>query len=42
LIVEQASQKTSVVVSFGTGVAGIIGLTDTIKSDSILAIKHQA
>jgi Cd2+/Zn2+-exporting ATPase len=33
-IVEQlASQgKTSVVVS-GTGVAGIIGLTDTIKSD---------
>jgi Cd2+/Zn2+-exporting ATPase len=41
-IVEQlASQgKTSVVVSFGTGVAGIIGLTDTIKSDSILAIKQ--
>jgi Cd2+/Zn2+-exporting ATPase len=35
-IVEQlASQgKTSVVVSFGT-VAGIIGLTDTIKHDSI-------
>jgi Cd2+/Zn2+-exporting ATPase len=27
--------KTSVVVSFGTGVAGIIGLTDTIKHDSI-------
>jgi Cd2+/Zn2+-exporting ATPase len=41
-IVEQlASQgKTSVVVSFGTGVAGIIGLTDTIKHDSISAIKQ--
>jgi Cd2+/Zn2+-exporting ATPase len=41
-IVEQlASQgKTSVVVSFGTGVAGIIGLTDMIKYDSISAIKQ--
>ena len=41
-IVEQlASQgKTSVVVSFGAGVAGIIGLTDMIKYDSISAIKQ--
>jgi Cd2+/Zn2+-exporting ATPase len=41
-IVEQlASQgKTSVVVSFGQGVAGIIGLTDAIKPDSIIAIKQ--
>jgi Cd2+/Zn2+-exporting ATPase len=41
-IVEQlASQgKTSVVVSFGQGVAGIIGLTDAIKPDSITAIKQ--
>ncbi|WP_339921614.1 cation-translocating P-type ATPase [uncultured Flavobacterium sp.] len=41
-IVEQlASQgKTSVVVSFGKGVAGIIGLTDAIKPDSIAAIKE--
>jgi Cd2+/Zn2+-exporting ATPase len=41
-IVEQlASQgKTIVVVSFGKGVAGIIGLTDAIKPDSIAAIKE--
>jgi Cd2+/Zn2+-exporting ATPase len=32
--------KTSVVVSFGNGVAGIIGLTDEIKPDSISAIKQ--
>ncbi len=30
--------KTSVVVSFGKGVAGIIGLTDEIKEDSLNAI----
>ncbi len=41
-IVEQLSNegKTSVVVSFGKGVAGIIGLTDEIKPDSIVAIKQ--
>jgi Cd2+/Zn2+-exporting ATPase len=39
-IVEPFSEgKTSVVVSFGNGVAGIIGLTDEIKPDSISAIK---
>jgi Cd2+/Zn2+-exporting ATPase len=40
-IVEQlvSEGKTSVVVSFGNGVAGIIGLTDEIKPDSISAIK---
>ncbi|MBC5838206.1 heavy metal translocating P-type ATPase [Flavobacterium muglaense] len=32
--------KTSVVISFGDGVAGIIGLTDEIKPDSIKAIKQ--
>jgi len=32
--------KTSVVVSFGKGVAGIIGLTDEIKSDSFTAIQQ--
>ncbi|MFM9986048.1 MAG: heavy metal translocating P-type ATPase [Flavobacteriales bacterium] len=32
--------KTSVVVSFGNGVAGIIGLTDEIKPDSAQAIKE--
>lgn len=32
--------KTSVVVSFGTAVAGIIGLTDEIKADSSIAIKQ--
>jgi Cd2+/Zn2+-exporting ATPase len=41
-IVEQLASegKTSVVVSFGQGVAGIIGLTDAIKPDSITAIKQ--
>ena len=41
-IVEQlASQgKTSVVVSFGKGVAGIIGLMDEIKPDSAAALKE--
>jgi Cd2+/Zn2+-exporting ATPase len=40
-IVEQLSSqgKTSVVVSFGNGVAGIIGLMDEIKPDSAAAIK---
>jgi len=32
--------KTSVVVSFGKGVAGIIGLTDKIKPDSASAIQQ--
>ena len=32
--------KTSVVVSFGTRVAGIIGLTDKIKPDSRLAVQQ--
>lgn len=32
--------KTSVVVSFGKGVAGIIGLTDEIKEDSRIAIQE--
>ncbi|MFA9190033.1 cation-translocating P-type ATPase [Flavobacterium sp. FZUC8N2.13] len=32
--------KTSVVVSFGKGVAGIIGLTDKIKPDSFTAIQQ--
>lgn len=35
-----AQGKTSVVVSFGEGVAGIIGLTDEIKPDSAEAIKE--
>ena len=41
-IVQQLASegKTSVVISFGTGVAGIIGLTDEIKPDSIKAIKQ--
>ena len=41
-IVEQLASegKTSVVISFGKGVAGIIGLTDEIKPDSIKAIKQ--
>jgi Cd2+/Zn2+-exporting ATPase len=41
-IVEQLALegKTSVVISFGKGVAGIIGLTDEIKPDSIAAIKQ--
>jgi len=38
--IEQLSDegKTSVVVSFGKGIAGIIGLSDKIKPDSIKAI----
>lgn len=41
-IVEQLSAqgKTSVVISFGNGVAGIIGLTDEIKPDSAAALKE--
>ena len=41
-IVEQLSSqgKTSVVVSFGNGVAGIIGLMDEIKPDSQAALKE--
>jgi Cd2+/Zn2+-exporting ATPase len=35
-----AEGKTSVVVSFGQGVAGIIGLTDEIKPDSAAAIRE--
>jgi Cd2+/Zn2+-exporting ATPase len=35
-----AQGKTSVVISFGNGVAGIIGLTDEIKPDSIQAIQQ--
>ncbi len=40
-IVEQLSTqgKTSVVVSFGKGVAGVIGLMDEIKPDSVDALK---
>lgn len=40
-IVEQLSSqgKTSVVVSFGNGVAGVIALTDEIKPDSAQALK---
>ena len=40
-IVEQLSSqgKTSVVVSFGEGVAGVIGLMDEIKPDSEAALK---
>lgn len=40
-IVEQLSAqgKTSVVVSFGKGVAGVIGLMDEIKPDSAAAIR---
>ena len=41
IVAQLASEgKTSVVVSFGKGVAGIIGLTDEIKPDSITAIKQ--
>ena len=41
IVAQLASQgKTSVVVSFGQGVAGIIGLTDEIKPDSITAVKQ--
>jgi Cd2+/Zn2+-exporting ATPase len=41
-IVEQLSSqgKTSVVVSFGNGVSGIIGLMDEIKPDSAEALKE--
>lgn len=41
-IVERLSKegKTSIVVSFGKGIAGIIGLTDEIKPDSIDAIQE--
>lgn len=41
-IVEQLSSegKTSVVVSFGKGIAGIIGLMDEIKPDSASALKE--
>jgi Cd2+/Zn2+-exporting ATPase len=41
-IVEQLSSqgKTSVVVSFGNGVAGIIGLMDEIKPDSAAALQE--
>ncbi|HMY95712.1 MAG TPA: cation-translocating P-type ATPase [Cyclobacteriaceae bacterium] len=41
-IVERLSQqgKTSVVVSFGNGVAGIIGLMDEIKPDSAAALNE--
>jgi Cd2+/Zn2+-exporting ATPase len=40
-IVEQLSAqgKTSVVVSFGNGIAGVIGLMDEIKPDSAAALK---
>lgn len=40
-IVKQLSEqgKTSVVVSFGKGVAGIIGLMDEVKPDSVDALK---
>jgi Cd2+/Zn2+-exporting ATPase len=41
IIKQLASEgKTNVVVSFGKRVAGIIGLTDAIKPDSIAAIKQ--
>jgi Cd2+/Zn2+-exporting ATPase len=35
-----AQGKTSVVVSFGNGVAGVIGLTDEIKPDSVEALRQ--
>lgn len=35
-----AEGKTSVVISFGNGVAGVIGLTDEIKPDSLDALKQ--
>lgn len=41
IVAQLSSQgKTSVVVSFGDGVAGIIGLTDEIKPDSEEALKQ--
>ncbi len=41
-IVKQLSEqgKTSVVISFGNGVAGIIGLMDEVKPDSVGALKE--
>ncbi len=41
-IVEQLSNqgKTSVVVSFGKGIAGVIALTDEIRTESLEAIKE--
>lgn len=41
-IIEKLSEqgKTSVVVSFGNGVAGVIGLMDEIKPDSASALKE--
>lgn len=41
-VVKQLSSegKTSVVVSFGDGVAGVIGLTDEVKPDSAKAIEE--
>jgi len=41
-VVEQLSSqgKTSVVVSFGDGAAGVIGLMDEIKPDSVSALKE--
>lgn len=35
-----AQGKTSVVVSFGNGIAGVIGLMDEIKPDSAIALKE--
>lgn len=41
IVAELSAQgKTSVVVSFGNGVAGIIGLMDEIKPDSAAALKE--
>ncbi|MCE3296865.1 MAG: ATPase [Crocinitomicaceae bacterium] len=42
LLVEKLSSegKTSVVISFGDGVAGIIGLTDELKTDSPQAVSE--
>ena len=41
IVAELSAQgKTSVVISFGDGVAGIIGLMDEIKPDSIHALKE--
>lgn len=40
IVAELSAQgKTSVVISFGDGVAGIIGLTDEIKPDSVDALQ---
>ena len=41
IVAELSAQgKTSVVVSFGEGVAGVIGLMDEIKPDSAAALKE--